>query len=795
MKYIISLFATLVSVSILLSQEDFNIELVSNIQIDEECNDIWGYVDDNDIEYAILGSMTKVSIFSLEDPSNPILRAEIPGVSSLWRDMKDYNGHIYVTADQGSDGLGIIDMSLAPEEITYSFWQPTLTVSGFSSRLRTCHNLYIDEAGYCYLAGCNIPSQFNTNGVIILDLNQNPKEPVFVGDITGAYSHDVIVRGDTLYSSDFRNGEFTIYDVSDKANPTLLGSRQTSSGSTHNAWMSEDGKYLYTSDEVENAYIDCYDISDMNNIFQTDRYRPLETAGNGIIPHNVHYIDDYLVTSWYTDGLVIMDVSDPYNIIKVGAYDTFQDEASIQGRWFKGLWGAYPWLPSGHILGSDINTGLYVFKPTYQRASRIEGTITNIDDNAAISNAKVRIINRDVALSTSDPNGNYSGGDVLDGEVEIEYSHPLYKTDTISVSLVNGESINIDAQLTPLVRTIEVNIIDPNGNPIPNASVLIVNGVASSVLASTDDTGTVYEEILDEQTVIYASAWGYKMNTIIIQGNIDKNIQLVLHEGYHDNFFFDHGWTSISNASSGRWERGNPIGTAYLGAIANPEADVSNDIGGRAYVTGNGGGSPDDDDVNGGTVTLRSAVMDLTTYTNPELSFAYWFFNAGGNSTPNDQLDVVISNGVESVIAFSTNESNSMWIEKNNLFISDYITNLSEVYVEFITSDAISSNHIVESGIDLFEINDNAISNVDQIRYNQYQLVIYPNPTSNLITITSDHEAIITIIDIMGQVICTYDLHEDRMLKIPTKAWQKGLYLVKSEYKNGMKTLNPISVK
>ena len=95
-------------------QLTFNMELVSSIDNGESGNDIWGYVDSTGVEYAIMGTRATTKIWSLEDPSNPIERASIPGPVGTWRDIKSFEDHIYVTSDQGTDGLLIIDMSGAP---------------------------------------------------------------------------------------------------------------------------------------------------------------------------------------------------------------------------------------------------------------------------------------------------------------------------------------------------------------------------------------------------------------------------------------------------------------------------------------------------------------------------------------------------------------------------------------------------------------------------------------------------------------------------------------------------------
>ena len=64
-----------------------------------------------------------------------------------------------------------------------------------------------------------------------------------------------------------------------------------------------------------------------------------------------------LVVSHYADGTRFLDISDPENPIEVGYYDT----SEIEGL-YVGNWGTYVDLPSGNIISSDIESGLYVLK-------------------------------------------------------------------------------------------------------------------------------------------------------------------------------------------------------------------------------------------------------------------------------------------------------------------------------------------------------------------------------------------------------------------------------------------------
>src|SRR5690606_15510129 len=132
------------SSSIFSQQKSFHTTLLSTIGFaNENSNDIWGYVDDQGIQYAIIGNQRNTRVYSLENPESPVLRYTAPGAQSTWRDIKSYNKHLYVTTDQGTDGLVIIDMTGAPESISHIFYQPELTVGTQTRNLERCHNLYI----------------------------------------------------------------------------------------------------------------------------------------------------------------------------------------------------------------------------------------------------------------------------------------------------------------------------------------------------------------------------------------------------------------------------------------------------------------------------------------------------------------------------------------------------------------------------------------------------------------------------------------------------------------------------
>ena len=78
--------------------------------------------------------------------------------------------------------------------------------------------------------------------------------------------------------------KFSAYDISNTSDVKFLGGAQTPFLFTHNAWLSDDSKTIFTTDERANAYIGSYDISDWENVREVDRYRPAVTVGEGVIP-------------------------------------------------------------------------------------------------------------------------------------------------------------------------------------------------------------------------------------------------------------------------------------------------------------------------------------------------------------------------------------------------------------------------------------------------------------------------------------------------------------------------------
>ena len=401
-----------------------NMELQANITYEDGLSDIWGYTDSLGREYALVCLRGGVAIENISNPTAPERVAIIEGPRSTWRDAKTFGQFAYFI-NETSGGLQIINLKNlpnAPDSTDSYFWTPMIPDLGL---LSTCHNIYIDQStGYGFLAGCNI----NNGGILVLDLFTDPGNPIFVSAAAPIYAHDVYTRGDFIYSSDIFDGAFAIQDMTNKDSIFTVSSQTTPFLFTHNAWLSDDSNIIFTTDERNNGSIGAYDISDMENIKLLDEFRPLASLNDGLIPHNVHVKDGFLVTSYYTEGVIITDANKPDNLIEVGNYDTFLGDNGS----FNGVWGAYPFFDSRTVIASDIGNGLFVFKPTYTRACYLEGGVTDSLSGLPLEGVQVAILSSDANGDLSNIEGGYKTGQVSSGTFEVTFSKAGYQPKTVT---------------------------------------------------------------------------------------------------------------------------------------------------------------------------------------------------------------------------------------------------------------------------------------------------------------------------------------------------------------------------
>lgn len=158
---------------------------------------------------------------------------------------------------------------------------------------------------------------------------------VFVGHSTGlaiagaGSAADLVIgaAGEEVSASAVPNGwgQVRIWDYSDPENPMLASSFDTVCSAT-----------------VVDPSCDPNGTYSVHNVI-------VETTGNKVKAY----------ISWYWDGMLVLDVTDPYNPVEIARYlDTTGPNDGLAND----FWGVYKIPNQPWIYGSDRNGGLYVFK-------------------------------------------------------------------------------------------------------------------------------------------------------------------------------------------------------------------------------------------------------------------------------------------------------------------------------------------------------------------------------------------------------------------------------------------------
>lgn len=755
-----------------------NMSLVAEKQYSQELNDIWAWVAPDGTEYALVGTSRGLSIVSLANPAQPAEVAFVSGPTSIWRDIKTWGHYAYVSNETGS-GLQVIDLEGLPASVRDTFW----TVDYGGRTLSSIHNLYIDSVGYCYVAGSNL----NRGGALILDVHSDPWNPELVGVGPGVYAHDIYVRGDLMYCSEIYEGEMAIFDISDKKDVLLLGTQNTPYNFTHNIWLSDNGKVAFTTDERFTAPVAAYDVSDPSDITELDQFRPAATLNEGSIPHNVHVWNDWLIISYYYDGGLIVDASRPQNLVEVGNFDTFFNLDPGDGAW-----GAYPFLPSGLVLVTDIGNGLFILQPNYVRAAWLEGKVTDGTSGAALNDVRVEIQSPQVNVDFSDLSGNYKTGQAIPGTFPVRFFKTGYLPVVKNAVLENGKLTILDVQLFKASQNqlSGITLQDEGGGVIEGAQVLL-RGEQGEFQQLSDEDGIFQVQGVYQGTYeLYVGKWGYLPKPLgEINLRKDTAITVRLQQGYQDDFFFDFGWQStiVGDGSVGAWEMGEPVGTYRAnGSPVAPDQDIAGDLGDQCYVTGNGGGDSGTDDVDDGIATLISPPMDLREYADPVLTYYAWFYNSGGSSPADDSLLIRITNGTDTVTLENIryDMSAGSWRPEAFFHLKDILPLTESMQLILITGDLDPTGHLLEAALDVVRVREYAlILDVDDPT-TLAGLKVYPNPFREVFQLDLNKlekpgELQLRVFNQIGQQVWQSVIPAGTgNFSVPGQDWTPGLYYV-----------------
>ena len=330
-------------------------------------NDIWGWADaQTGKEYALMGLTNGTAFVDISDPQNPVFLGRLPTqtVDSAWRDIKVYRDHAYIVADGAAEhGMQIFDLSRLRGATGSQTFSEDMLYDGFGH----AHNLAINEAtGFAYAVStdtCN-------HGLHIMNI-QTPNNPLFAGCHEAATTHDtqcVVYRGPDSAHRDreicFSSNEdhVEIVDVHDKsATATLSTLTYPQLVYVHQGWLTEDHRYLLLGDELDETNLNLSTRTHVIDVSDLDAPRHLfaHDLGTQATDHNLYVRGNRVYEANYTTGLRVLEFGDiaARDIREIAFFDTYP-KSDASGT--IGAWSVYPYLPSGTLIVSDIENGLFV---------------------------------------------------------------------------------------------------------------------------------------------------------------------------------------------------------------------------------------------------------------------------------------------------------------------------------------------------------------------------------------------------------------------------------------------------
>ncbi len=323
-------------------------------------NEVWGLWV-NGSEYAVIGSTWGTHFIDITQPDQPREVARIKGAVTriIHRDYHDYQCYLYAVCDQGRSTLQIMDISVLPDTPIVVYDSPELIMRS--------HNIFIDTAYGILYALATRDSSNAAYAMGVFDLRQDPTHPVLIGhynqfgDLHVNHVHDAYVRDGIAYLHCGYDG-FAIVDFRDPYQPQAIATLHPSdypfSGYNHSGWLSDDRRYYFMIDETHGTPIKVLDLTNPSLPTVVALIKANDTVDVSIA-HNAMVRGHYLFLSHYYDGLQIFDILNPREPVHKWYYPTSHIP---HARGYAGAWGVYAQLPSGVILVSDMQNGLFVFR-------------------------------------------------------------------------------------------------------------------------------------------------------------------------------------------------------------------------------------------------------------------------------------------------------------------------------------------------------------------------------------------------------------------------------------------------
>ncbi|MBU1701468.1 MAG: carboxypeptidase regulatory-like domain-containing protein, partial [Candidatus Eisenbacteria bacterium] len=470
-----------------------------------------------------------------------------------------------------------------------------------------------------------------------------------------------------------------------------------------------------------------YDSANHRWIVEWSRMRNLYNGSTETF--EVIFYDPAYYSTDTGDGIIVFQYLTIANVDGLNGYATVGIEnADHSDGLLYTYWNQYPLGAATLAAGRAIKFLPAAIGPT----GTVTGTVRNELNSAPIQNAMVTILENGRSWVTGQE-GTYVGG-ASAGVYTLVAQHESFEPDTsYNVLVEEGGIVTIDFNLTdvggPVITTTTHPSTDDEIGPYPipvsieeysGLSELTLfyttNGSDYSTLPVNHQSGDEYlAEIPGQDYTAFIGYYIYGRDGLGNEsfdppgGALDPYSFYVVPvvEFFNDDLESEQGWTVGApgdNATTGIWIRLDPNGTWAEDMPVQPEDDNTPTPGTRCYITGNGsvGGSQGENDVDDGTTTLFSPVIDLSSAEGMVMLRYYrWYTNNTGSAVDDSWVVKITDNGSDWVELENTSESARYWrlMEFN---LNQYIDLTNHVQVQFIASD-LNSGSIVEAGVDDME--------------------------------------------------------------------------------------------
>lgn len=339
-------------------------------------------------DHAVVASFSSnrgASIVDLSDPTQPRAVSHLFGNLVTW-DVRwsDDCAHLFLGYEVGpgealpvpGDPGTTLGVSHAPARgiAIYNVSDPADPVFESYTPTAGVHNLYARIVG-------NETVVVNNDGQIFLMEGQEGGHTLRqVAKVEP--SHDVHIERHPLLGTWMLytgQGGLSIYDLTDPADPVLLGQLEGEGTAGHEQTPIPeviDGRALVVGGGEDGlgeplpTYV--FDVSDPTNITTLGKWEPKHEADTPgffhMTLHNMAYHDGMVSIAQYHAGIWLVDITTPERLIEpatLGAYQPhgFDPVAGnpVTMAYTPFVWGS-DWTEEGYLVVPDMNTGLYVLE-------------------------------------------------------------------------------------------------------------------------------------------------------------------------------------------------------------------------------------------------------------------------------------------------------------------------------------------------------------------------------------------------------------------------------------------------